>query len=126
MAYKTSDLRQRAIESIKRHNLVFFEDIYAYIGVAPSTFYEHFPKDSKDYNELSALLTENKIKLKNGLRKKWYDLENPTGWKHLYLLIGTEEEVERLHGSNQRVDHTSKGDKIEGISFLPVKRDKSE
>jgi AcrR family transcriptional regulator len=108
MAYKTSDLRQKAIEAIKKHNLVFFEDIFAYIGIAKSTFYEHFPNESDGYNELSSLLDENKIRLKNSLRKKWHDCDNPTGWKHLYSLIGTDKEVERLHGSRQTQVHEGK------------------
>ena len=70
MAYNTEILKEKAIEVIKKNKLIFIEDICAMIGIAKSTYYDHFPENSNDSNELNSLLNENKISLKVALRKK--------------------------------------------------------
>lgn len=99
MAYKTSALFKKAKEAGKAKKFVFFEDYYASLGIASSTFYEHFSRESKEYKELEEILQNNKTLLKNSIRKKWHDCDNPNAWKYLYLLIGTTEERHALHGS---------------------------
>ena len=111
MAYNTETLKARAIEVIKKNKLIFIEDICAMLGIAKSTYYEHFPPASNDSNELSNLLDENKISLKVGLRKKWYDSDNATTQMALYKLCSTSEEHKKLQQSY--VDQ-----KLEGVVSL--------
>lgn len=108
MAYNTEELFKKAKEYAKRKDedglkkmkgVVFFDDIISFLGISTSTFYDHFPKESKEYNELEAILKENKALMKSGIRAKWYSCDNPNAWKYLYLLLGTEEERHALHGS---------------------------
>ena len=99
MSYKTSVLLKKAKEGAKAKKFVFFDDIFAHLGISSSTFYSHFPSNSSGYNELEAILQENKTLMKNGIRSKWYNCDNPNAWKYLYLLIGNQDERHALHGS---------------------------
>ena len=96
MAYSTEILKAKATEAIKKNKLIFVEDICAMIGIAKSTYYEHFREGSNDSNELTSLLDENKISLKVALRKKWFDSDNATTQMALYKLCSTSEEHKKL------------------------------
>ncbi len=110
MAYDTEVLKKKAIEAINRNKLLFVEDICAYIGINKTTYYVHFPIDSNDNNELSEMLEKNKIDLKVGMRKKWYDSENATMQMALYKLCSTPEEHKKLQQNYS--DITSDGKQI--------------
>jgi hypothetical protein len=110
MPYDTNILKQKAIEAIEKNKLIFVEDICAYIGINKTTYYVHFPIDSNDNNELSELLEKNKIALKVGMRKKWYDSENATMQMALYKLCSTDIEHKKLQ--QNYTDVTSKDEKI--------------
>lgn len=110
MAYDTEVLKKKAIEAINRSKLLFVEDICAHIGINKTTYYVHFPIDSNDNNELSEMLEKNKIDLKVGMRKKWYDSENATMQMALYKLCSTPEEHKKLQQNYS--DITSDGKAI--------------
>lgn len=123
MAYDTKELKKRCIEaaSDRSKNLHFLEDIYVEVGIDVSTFYSHFPKNSKDYNDIRACLTANKIRTKKAMRKKWYDADNATLQVALYKMIGTDRDRQKLTQTHQ--DVTSKGEKVESmVTYIP-KRD---
>lgn len=103
-------LKAKAIEAITKNKLIFVEDICAMCGINKSTFYDKFPIESNDYNELSKMLEENKIALKVGLRKKWFDSDNATTQMALYKLCSTPEEHKKLQ--QNYTDHTTNGDSI--------------
>ena len=96
MAYNTKELKEKAIETIKKNKLIFIEDVCAMIGIAKSTYYDHFKEGSDDSNELNTILNENKISLKVSLRKKWFDSDNATLQMALYKLCSTSEEHKKL------------------------------
>jgi len=96
MAYDTEELKENSLHEIKKHNLVFIEDVCVYIGITKATFYAH--KLAKDEDILEALRA-NKVKTKHSMRAKWYNSENATLQLAFYKLIGTEEECHRLNGS---------------------------
>lgn len=90
--YKTSVLKSRAIELINTRKLVFVHDVFTLLGIAKSTFYEHFPNDSDDNKELMDLLQRNKAEIKVSLRSKWFKSENATLQIMLMKLVSTPEE----------------------------------
>lgn len=110
MAYNKEELYQQALGAIEKHKLMFIEDIVAYIPCVISTFYEHFPKESKESKELKRLLEINRISTKNSLRNKWEESDNPTLQIALYKTICTDEERRRLNTSH--TDITTKGEKL--------------
>ena len=110
MPYDTKVLKQKAIEAIKKNKLIFIEDVCAMIGIAKSTYYDHFKENSDDSNELNTLLNENKISLKVSLRKKWFDSDNATTQLALYKLCSEPDELKRL--STSHVDMTTNGKDI--------------
>ncbi len=110
MPYKTEILKAKAIEAIDKNKLIFVEDICAYIGINKGTFYNHFPIDLDDFNELTDMLEKNKIQLKTAIRKKWFDSDRDTGLMALYKLCSTPEEHKKLQ--QNYVDHTSKGEQM--------------
>jgi hypothetical protein len=61
-----------------------------------TTFYRFFEVESNEYNTIKELLDKNKIEIKNGLRNKWFNGNNPLTQMALYKLIGTEEEYHRI------------------------------
>lgn len=116
MAYDTQKLKAEAEEKIEKYGLLFVEDVVAYMGISKPTFYDHFPKDSNDFNELKKQLKQNRIDRKVQMRKKWFDSTNPTLQMGLYKLLSSEEERKKL--AMEYHDHTTDGDKIEGSPII--------
>lgn len=96
MAYKKKDLYQKAMTAIEENELLFIEDVIAYLPCSKSTFYEYFPAESDELDALKEKLNENRTVLKVDLRKKWKDSENPTLQLALYKLISTNQERKKL------------------------------
>ena len=96
MAYDRVKIYEQAQELIKTKKLFFIEDVVTLLPIAKKTFYEWFPIDSDECNTIKELLDKNKIEIKNGLRNKWYNGNNPLTQMALYKLIGTEEEYHRI------------------------------
>ena len=96
MAYKTEELEKTALEAIEKHKLFFIEDVVTLLPISKPTFYDYFPIDSNELNELKKLIEDNKITLKTSMRKKWYDSDNATLQMGLMKLIATPEEHKRL------------------------------
>ena len=103
MAYDRKKIFEQAKEMIVKHKLFFVEDIVAFLPIVKKTFYEYFPIDSNESNDLKVLLEKNKIDIKIGLRKKWYDSSNATSEAMLYKLVGTKEERMRLSTTYQEI-----------------------
>jgi hypothetical protein len=96
MAYDRIKIYEQAQELIKTKKLFFIEDVVTLLPIAKKTFYEWFPIDSDECNTIKELLDKNKIEIKNGLRNKWFNGNNPLTQMALYKLIGTEEEYHRI------------------------------
>jgi hypothetical protein len=116
--YDTEILLKKAIQAIQDNNLIFVEDVCAFVGISKPTFYTHFKVGSDYFNQLSDLLEKNKINLKVSIRKKWLDSDRDTGLMALYKLCSTPEEHRKLQ--QNYVDHTSKG---ESIKMTPEERE---
>ena len=111
MAYDKAKLYEQAKEAIEKNNLFFIEDIVAFIPCTKPTFYDYFPVDSDELNDLKERLDQNKIKTKSGIRAKLWKSDKAAELLALYRLIATPEEHQKLNQSY--IDHTSKGEKIE-------------
>jgi hypothetical protein len=96
MAYDRTKIYEQAQELIKTKKLFFIEDVVTLLPCNKTTFYEFFQVESNELNTIKELLDKNKIDVKNGLRNKWYNGNNPLTQMALYKLIGTEEEYHRI------------------------------
>ena len=110
MAYKTEILKSKAIDLIKKNKLIFIEDVCALLGISHDTYYNHFPVNSDDSEELRNLIEENKISLKVGMRKKWFESENATLQMALYKLCSTDTEHKKLQ--QNYTDLSTHGEKL--------------
>lgn len=96
MAYDKQKIYEQAKEVIVKHKLFFIEDIVAFLPIAKKTFYEFFPVDSNESNELKELLNLNRTELKVSMRSKWYKSNAPALQMALMKLIASPEELKRL------------------------------
>jgi len=96
MAYNRVKIYEQALELIEKKKLFFIEDVVTLLPCSRSTFWEFFPDKSDELDNIKELLDKNKIDVKNGLRNKWYNGNNPLTQMALYKLIGTEEEYHRI------------------------------
>jgi DNA-binding transcriptional regulator YbjK len=106
MAYDKNKIFEQAKEVIIKNKLFFIEDIVAFLPIAKKTYYEYFPIDSNESNELKALLETNKTTLKVSMRSKWYTSNAPALQMALMKLISTPEELKKL--SMQYVESENK------------------
>ena len=110
MAYDKKKIFEQAKEVITKHKLFFIEDIVAFLPIAKKTFYEYFPIDSNESNELKEMLETNKIEIKSSMRSKWYKSENATLQMALMKLICNDDERKKL--SMNYTDITSNGNEV--------------
>lgn len=111
MAYNRQKIFTQAKEVTIKHKLFFIEDIIAFLPITKPTFYDFFPVDSNEFNELKELLENNRVTLKVSMRSNWYKSKAPALQMALYKLIATTDE----HKALQMIynDHTTKGEKIQ-------------
>lgn len=114
MAYKTQDLFEKAQEAIKKHKLFFIDDIIAFLPCSKPTFYEHFPADSNQLNELKEMLEQNRIELKVSMRSKWYKSNAPALQMALMKLIASPEELKKLSMQFIESENTTK------VNTIPI------
>jgi hypothetical protein len=96
MAYSKAKLLKQSLEAIEKYKLIFIDDIIAYLPCSLATFYNH---ELEKVEDIKKALYTNKIKMKTGLRAKWYKNDHPSVQIALYKLIGTERECNRLNGN---------------------------
>jgi hypothetical protein len=113
MAYNKDKIFQQAKDVIKSNNLVFIDDIIAFLPIARSTFYE-WELDKSD--ELKDLLEINKTSTKVKMRAKWYESDAPALQMALMKLLSTDEELRKL--SMNHTDVTSGGKELTNIINL--------
>lgn len=115
MRYNKNEIFEKAKQAIIDNSLYFIEDVVAFLPIVKVTFYDYFPVDSNEMNEIKELLDNNKISTKVKLRKKLGEGEKAAEILALYKLIATDDERRAL--SMQHVDHTTKGEQINLISL---------
>ena len=108
MAYDRAKIFEQAKEMIVKHKLFFVEDIVAFLPCAKPTFYDMFPPDSNQLNELKELLEVNRTTLKVSMRSKWYTSNAPALQMALMKLIATPEELKKLSMQFVESDNVTK------------------
>lgn len=96
MALDRKQVFEKAKEVTKKHKLFWIEDICSIIPISKPTFYEFFPIDSNEINELKGMLDQNRMELKVSMRKKWHESNAPALQVALMKLLANQEELKRL------------------------------
>ena len=96
MAYDRIKIFEQAKEMIIKHKLFFVDDIVAFLPCSKQTFYDFFPVDSDQLDELKELLNQNRTTLKVSMRSKWYTSNAPALQMALMKLLSTPEELKKL------------------------------
>ena len=104
---------------IRRHKLLFIKDIVDFLPINRQTFYNYFPAGSKEHDEITKLIDENKVSIKVNLRNKWYQSDNATLQLALYRLVADSEEHRMLN--QHYIDHTTDGEKITTVNIIEPK-----
>lgn len=93
MAYDKLEQEQKALDAIKKHNLIFIEDVISFLDIASSTFYLW---KMEELETIKRALSKNKINIKVSLREEWRKSKNPITQITLYKLASTKEEQDLL------------------------------
>ncbi len=93
---------------IVKHKLFFIEDIVAFIPCSKNYFYDHFPVNSNEYDELKGMLEINRTELKVSMRSKWYKSNAPALQMALMKLIASPEELRKLSMNHQVTEEGEK------------------
>ena len=121
--YDKNKLYEQSKEAIEENNLFFIEDIVAWLPCTKATFYEYFPLDSDELNELKGMLEVNKIRTKSSIRAKLFRSEKAGELLALYRLICTPEERRMLNQSYLEVESNKSNI---NITFVDEKGDEDK
>ena len=108
MAYDKIKIFEQAKEMIVKNKLFFVDDIVSFLPCGKTTFYEFFPPDSNEMNELKGFLETNRVELKVSMRSKWYKSNAPALQMALMKLIATPEELKKLSMQYIESENTNK------------------
>lgn len=118
MAYDKKKIFDQAKEMIVKHKLFFIEDIVAFIPCSKNYFYDHFPVNSNEYDELKGMLEINRTELKVSMRSKWYKSNAPALQMALMKLIATPDELKKLSMQYVESENTNTNKNFEIKSLL--------
>ena len=118
MAYDRLKIFEQAKEMIVKHKLFFVDDIVAFLPCSNSTFYDFFPANSEELDELKELLNQNRTTLKVSMRSKWYTSNAPALQMALMKLICTDDERRKL--SMHQAEEVIIDDKITEIKVIRI------
>lgn len=96
MAYDKKKIFEQAKEMIIKHKLFFMDEVPDFLPCSRSTFYDYFPNNSDELDELKMLISKNKTQIKTSLRSKWYNSNAPALQMGLMKLLATPEELRQL------------------------------
>ena len=114
MAYDRNKIFKQSQDVIREHNLFFVQDIVAWLPISKPTFYEFFPLESNELNELKKMLEDNKVRMKTSIRAKLYKGKG-ADLIALYKMICSDEERKAIAMVN-KTDLTS-GDEPLSVKF---------
>lgn len=119
MAYDKKELEKKALDAIKKHNLMFIEHIVAYLPCGKTTFYELKLNES---NSIKKAIEQTRISRKVAMQNNWFKSETPSLQIALMKMIADDHEAHRLNGTKQEIKQTGN---IESrvVEWIPANKD---
>jgi hypothetical protein len=118
VSYETEELEQMALEVIKEHRIPKISYAPAYMPCSKSTF---FKRDLHKSDLLKDEVYKNRVDRKLTLIGKMEDSDSASAQIAALKLLADEEEFGRLAG--QKIDHTTKGEKVTGFEIVDPNAD---
>jgi hypothetical protein len=116
MAYKKEDLIKKSLAAIKKHELIFIDEVVSYLPCHLATFYRLKCEECED---IKSALEVNRISTKAKLRKSWKKSDNAALNIALYKLCSTNKELDILTTQKNKTEikkaNESKGKTLEEL-----------
>lgn len=109
---------EKSLEAIDNYKLFFVTDIPTYIGISTTRFYQ---LELEKVEAIKEALEKNKVDVKVGLRKKWWESDSTVAQLLLFKLVASDDERKRV--SQQYSDITTTGEKIESVNMFATMSD---
>ena len=114
MKYKKSELEKLALKAIKKHNLIYIEEVCSFLPCSNRTFYNY---KLQELQTIKDAIFDVKVSLKAELRRE-FKKGSSAERIALYKLAGNEDELNRLNNNE-----VSKNEKRKQIVLTPKKDD---
>lgn len=115
MAYDKDDLIKKSLKAIKKHDLIYIEEIVSFLPCSKQTFYTH---ELDEVDAIKEAMEKGKVKKKSTMRKNWIVSDNATLQISAYKLLSTDDELARLN--RQDIKHSG-GVDVKQITGIEVK-----
>jgi hypothetical protein len=109
------ELKKIVLAAINDNNLYFITDVFPYLPCSTTYYYNH--DMSSDPDVVDAIM-KNRIRLKQGMRRKWSDSDSAQLQTNLYRLIADDDEYQRLTKTHQ--DITTNGKDVTTPSVIEI------
>lgn len=113
MAYDKQMIFEQAKEVIVKHKLFFMDEVPDFLPCGRSTFYDFFPNNSDELDNLKQLISINKTQVKTAMRSKWYTSNAPALQMALMKLIATPEELKKLSMTFVESENTNRNENFD-------------
>ena len=100
MARTKQSMIDECLKVIEDNKLIFITEVVGFVTFCRATFYNN---DLDKIDSIKTAIENNRLAIKQGLRKKWYDSESPALQIALYKLTADANEYAILN--TQAVDH---------------------
>lgn len=122
MAYKKIDMIKQCLKVLEGDQTIYrIEYLVSVMPFSSSTFYNH---KLEKLECIKNALNSNRVKEKKRIINKLRDSNNILGLLAYLRMLADPDEYDRLN--TQKIDHTSKGDKIQPLSINVVKNENAE
>lgn len=119
---KYKKLEQACLLAIEENNLIFVDEIFAFVQIKPSEFFDYKLNDSLMIKDA---IDVNRAKFKREMRFKWFESTNATLNAALYKLVCTEEE-RRFLSSSAGMKNSQNNDNCTQEEYLKSLKEMSE
>lgn len=114
MPYTTEELEEIALKAIEEHKTPFHSHLISHMPISMATFYNHKLEELESIKTaLNKVRTEKKTKILD----KMSSSDSASAQIAAYKLLSDDHEFSKLSG--QQIDHTSKGEKVQGFNIVP-------
>ena len=111
--YNKAKIFEQAKEVIVKHKLFFMDEVPDFLPCGRSTFYDFFPNNSDELDNLKQLISINKTQVKTAMRSKWYTSNAPALQMALMKLIATPEELKKLSMTFVESENTNRNENFD-------------